>query len=63
MRVSGVLAGSMHEGGWNTPAVAFDFFDGKGVVESIARELALPKLRFKALEPEKAPQLQPGRAA
>lgn len=62
-RLAGVLAGSMEETGWNTTAVAFDFFDGKGVVESIARELALPKLRFKALDLEGASHLQPGRAA
>ncbi|MFR4803672.1 MAG: hypothetical protein ACLT98_10375 [Eggerthellaceae bacterium] len=30
-----------------TMSVAFDFFDGKGVLESIARELALPKVRFR----------------
>ena len=41
----------------------FDFFDGKGVVESLARELALPKFRVKALSAEEAPHLQPGRAA
>lgn len=63
MRLAGVLAGSMQESGWNTAEVPFDFFDGKGVIESIARELALPKLRFKALSAQEAPQLQPGRAA
>ena len=40
-----------------------DFFDGKGVVESLARELALPKLGFKVAEPVKYSHLQPGRAA
>lgn len=63
LKACGVLAGSMAEGGWNQAAVPFDFFDGKGVLESVARELALPKVRFKALSPEEAPQLQPGRAA
>lgn len=63
MRIAGVLAGSMHDAGWNTASVDFDFFDGKGVVESIARELALPKLRFKAVSPDQATHLQPGRAA
>lgn len=42
---------------------AFDFFDAKGVLENLARELALPKVRFRALSAEEAPQLQPGRAA
>lgn len=61
--VAGVLAGSMGESGWNVRPEAFDFFDAKGVVESLARELALPKLRFKALSADEAPWLQPGRAA
>ena len=62
-KLAGVLAGSMREPSWNAPAVPFDFFDGKGAVESLARELALAKLRFKALSAEEAPHLQPGRAA
>ncbi len=62
-RVAGVLAGAMGDGGWNVSPAPFDFFDGKGVVESLARELALPKLRFKALSADEAPHLQPGRAA
>jgi phenylalanyl-tRNA synthetase beta chain len=62
-RLAGVLAGRMTEKGWNTDPAPFDFFDGKGVLESIARELALPKVRFRALEGEAAGHLQPGRAA
>ena len=62
-KVAGVLAGAMREAGWNDAPAAFDFFDGKGVVESLARELALPKLRFKALSADEAPHVQPGRAA
>ena len=62
-KLAGVLAGSMFDPSWNVAPAAFDFFDGKGVVESIARELALPKLRFKALSADDAPHLQPGRAA
>ncbi|WP_278852617.1 phenylalanine--tRNA ligase subunit beta [Gordonibacter pamelaeae] len=62
-RLAGVLAGAMGEAGWNAAPAPFDFFDGKGVVESLARELALPKLRFKALSADEAPHLQPGRAA
>ena len=63
MKLAGVLAGSMAEAAWNAPAVPFDFFDGKGAVESLARELALPKMRFKAFTAQEAPHLQPGRAA
>ena len=62
-KLAGVLAGAMGPVGWNNAPAAFDFFDGKGVLESIARELALPKVRFKALSAEEAPHLQPGRAA
>ena len=62
-KLAGVLAGAMADASWNAAPAAFDFFDGKGVVESLARELAIPKLRFKALSAEDAPHLQPGRAA
>jgi phenylalanyl-tRNA synthetase beta chain len=62
-KLAGVLAGAMGDPTWNAAPAQFDFFDGKGVVESLARELALPKLRFKALDAEAAPYLQPGRAA
>lgn len=62
-KLAGVLAGAMGDAGWNVQPVSFDFFDGKGVVENLARELAIPKLRFKALSADDAPHLQPGRAA
>ena len=62
-KVACVLAGAMGEDTWNAKACPFDFFDGKGIVENLARELALPKLRFKVLSAEEAPHLQPGRAA
>ncbi len=62
-RLAGVLAGAMGDAGWNAAPAPFDFFDGKGAVENLARELALPKLRFKALAADEAPHLQPGRAA
>ena len=61
--MAGVLAGSMHDAAWNAPVVPFDFFDGKGVVENLMRELAVPKVRFKAATAEEAPYPQPGRAA
>ena len=62
-KLVGVLAGAMADTAWNAPSVPFDFFDGKGVLESIARELACPKVRFRAVSADEAPQLQPGRAA
>ena len=43
---------------------AFDFFDGKGVVENLVRELAHPEGALQgARPPQEAPHLQPGRAA
>lgn len=62
-RVAAVLAGAMGDPAWNNTPAAFDFFDGKGIVESLLHELATPKVRFKALSAEEAPHLQPGRAA
>ena len=61
--IAGVLAGAMRAVGWNVSPVPFDFFDGKGVLESVARELALPKVQFRKIEAQDAPFLQPGRAA
>ncbi|MDR0347777.1 MAG: phenylalanine--tRNA ligase subunit beta [Coriobacteriales bacterium] len=65
--LAGVLAGSWTEGGWNDSAVPLDFFDGKGVIENLLRELNIVKTRFKPLEisteATEAPWLQPGRAA
>lgn len=62
MKLAGVLAGES-EARWNAPAVAVDFFDGKGVLENIVTELRCAKVRFKALDEADAPYLQPGRAA
>ncbi|MEG2615508.1 MAG: phenylalanine--tRNA ligase subunit beta [Raoultibacter sp.] len=62
-KLAAVMAGCMNQPGWNNASTEFDFFDGKGAVENLMRELAIPKLRFKALSAEEAPHLQPGRAA
>lgn len=62
-RLAGVLAGAMGAPAWNNKPESFDFFDGKGVVESLARELALPKVRFKEADTQAYSHLQPGRAA
>ncbi len=62
-RLAGVMAGAMADPSWNTQPAPFDFFDGKGVIEALIRELAIPKPRFKAFSAEDAPHLQPGRAA
>jgi len=62
-KLGGVMAGAMNNPAWNMQPASFDFFDGKGVIESLVRELAIGRLRFKVLTEEEAPHLQPGRAA
>lgn len=61
--VAGVLAGSWADPAWNEPARELGFFDAKGIIENILRELCVKKVRFKELSAEDAPHLQPGRAA
>jgi phenylalanyl-tRNA synthetase beta chain len=61
--LAGVLAGSWVESGWSESAASLDFFDGKGVIENLLRELNVAKLRFKPLDASAAPWLPPGRAA
>ena len=62
-KIAGVMAGAMGPAAWNCKPAPFDFFDGKGVLEAVARTLALPKVRFRALDAQVAGHLQPGRAA
>ena len=61
--LAGVLTGSWNQQGWNEDARALDFFDAKGAIENLARELCIPKLRFVALAPADAPWLSDGQAA
>lgn len=58
--LAGVLAGSWNAPSWNAAAAPLDFFDGKGIVELLIRELAAPRFKVRAAE---VPWLQPGRAA
>lgn len=58
--VAGIMAGSWSPVQWNDAGVVLDFFDGKGVIENLVRELSIQ--RFKVREAE-LPHLQPGRAA
>ena len=63
-RLAAVMAGGMGDDAWNRKTVAFDFFDGKGVVENLMRELAVPEVSLQgSLRLKKLPHLQPGRAA
>jgi len=61
--LAGVLAGSWNRQAWNEPARTLDFFDAKGVIESLARELCIADLRFVALDEADAPWLANGQAA
>lgn len=58
--LAAVLAGSWHPVMWNDPAQGLDFFDGKGIIENLARELAFERFKVRAAE---MAWLQPGRAA
>lgn len=58
--VGGVLAGAWHRPAWNAPAAALDFFDGKGVIENLVRELAVSRFGVRVADHA---HLQPGRAA
>lgn len=58
--LAAVLAGSWHPAMWNDPSQALDFFDGKGIIESLAREFAFERFKVRAAE---VAWLQPGRAA
>jgi phenylalanyl-tRNA synthetase beta chain len=61
--IAAVLTGSWQDASWNSAAQPLGFFDGKGVVESLARELNIAGLRLRAMDAAAAPWLQPGRAA
>jgi phenylalanyl-tRNA synthetase beta chain len=58
--VSGVLAGAWHPAGWNDSAEPLGFFDGKGVLENLVREIGGDRFKARAAE---RPFLQPGRSA
>ncbi len=60
--VAAALAGSWAEKAWNVPNVPLDFFDGKGIVENLLRELCCVKIAWKPA-PADATWLQPGRGA
>jgi phenylalanyl-tRNA synthetase beta chain len=62
-RVAGVLCGKWQEQGWNNTPANLDFYDAKGVLDNLLRELCTPKVRYKAAEAHATPWLTPGRAA
>jgi len=61
--VAAVLSGSWNRSGWNVGDEKLDFYDAKGIVESLARELNINKLRMVEPEEGQLPWLQPGKVA
>ncbi|MDR2035237.1 MAG: phenylalanine--tRNA ligase subunit beta [Coriobacteriales bacterium] len=61
--LAAVLTGAWNRQAWNESARPLDFFDAKGIIENLARELCIPALRFVALDSEQAPWLADGQAA
>jgi len=58
--VAGALGGSWEPSAWNQPEAALDFFDGKGVLETLFDVLHVGKWRLRAADHE---WLQAGRSA
>ncbi|MCL2403035.1 MAG: phenylalanine--tRNA ligase subunit beta [Coriobacteriia bacterium] len=61
--IAAVLCGSWNKRGWNMPESEIDFYDAKGIIETLLRELGIAKARFVAANDEDYPYLQPGRIA
>lgn len=60
-RFAALLTGNRTEAGWNGKAEAYDFYDAKGIVETIASVLGLSdRLSYAAAQPE---HFHPGRTA
>lgn len=58
--LSGGLMGRASEKGWNQPADPVDFYDGKGLVESLLTDLRIPDAVWRR---DEHPTLHPGRTA
>ncbi len=61
LHVAGIITGLRYSDSWNQPKDSVDFFDLKGVVESLTGLFKLPELSFVAGEVE--PYYHPGKAA
>lgn len=60
-RFAALLTGERLAAGWNQKAVSYDFYDAKGIVETIAAALGVSELiSYEAAQPE---QFHPGRTA
>ncbi|OFK23430.1 phenylalanine--tRNA ligase subunit beta [Olsenella sp. HMSC062G07] len=61
--VAGVLSGSWGDDQWCAKHESLDFYDAKGVVETLLDALRVTKLRFRPADPATYGWLQPGRGA
>lgn len=61
--VCGVLTGSWIEPTWAAPQTPIDFYDAKGILESLAWSLKVERLSVRAVREGERPWLQPGRGA
>jgi len=61
--VSGLWTGARHDRTWHIKEERVDFYDIKGVVESVCQALSLPTLRLTPLEGDGFPYLRQGHAA
>ena len=61
--VAGVMCGAWDDDQWNRKFGRLDFFDAKGVVETLLEALRLTKVRFRVADAKAYPWLQPGQAA
>ena len=58
--IAGLLTGQRHPEGWNQDKAPLDFYDAKGVVETIIAELRVPDVTWEARDIE--PYFHPGKA-
>lgn len=59
-RAAGLLAGLRRPPGWTTGSERVDFYDAKGIVETLLRAVRIPNATF---EPADDPLFHPGKAA
>ncbi|HBR28147.1 MAG TPA: phenylalanine--tRNA ligase subunit beta [Firmicutes bacterium] len=58
LTLAGGLSGQLYETGWNQTNREVDFYDGKGILETLLRHLRVQDVRF---IPGKHPTMHPGR--
>jgi phenylalanyl-tRNA synthetase beta chain len=61
--IGAVMCGAWDDDKWCAKYQNLDFFDAKGVVETLLETLRITKVRFRVADPETYPYLMPGQAA